>query len=37
MNETVIIQSLIYFMFFLLGFRMGKNIGEMNKEKDDED
>jgi len=36
MNETVIIQSLIYFMFFLLGFRMGKNIGMIEKKKDDE-
>mgnify|MGYP001178365364 CR=1 FL=1 len=37
MNETVIVQSLIYFMFFLLGFRMGKNMGKLENQKDDEE
>ena len=36
MTETVIINTLLYFFFFVLGVRFGRNISKLEKQKDDE-
>lgn len=37
MNETLLINALLYFFFFILGVRFGRNISKLEKKKDDDD
>jgi len=37
MNETIIINVLLYFFFFILGVRFGRNIQKLENQKDEEE
>ena len=37
MNETIIINALLYFFFFILGVRFGRNISKLENKKDEEE
>ena len=37
MNETIIVNALLYFFFFILGVRFGRNISKLEKQKDEEE
>ena len=36
MNETILINALLYFFFFILGVRFGRNMEKLKEKKDDE-
>jgi hypothetical protein len=36
MNETILINSLLFFLFFMFGVRFGKNMEKLKEKKDDE-
>ncbi len=36
MTEQIIINALLYFLFFIMGVRFGRNIEKLKKQKDDE-
>ena len=37
MNETILINALLFFLFFMFGVRFGKNMEKLKEKKDDDD
>jgi len=35
--EQIILNALLYFLFFVMGVRFGRNIEKLKEKKDDED